>query len=188
MRVAAELEQLAGVTRAALLMATPANRGLLAEGGLHVFLFSDNVPIAEEIELKRLAGKKGLLVMGPDCGTAILDGVPLGFANAVRRGRIGLVGASGTGLQQVSCLIDRLGEGVSQVIGVGGHDLDERVGGLMMLAGIERLAADADTVAIVLISKPPAAEVAQKVLGVARICGKPIVVSFLGGDPAAIRA
>ncbi len=107
--------------------------------GLHVFLFSDNVPIADEIELKRLARKKGLLMMGPDCGTAILDGVPLGFANAVRRGRIGLVGASGTGLQQVSCLIDRLGEGVSQLIGVGGRDLDERVGGLMMLAGIDVL-------------------------------------------------
>ena len=80
--------------------------------------------------------------MGPDCGTAILDGVPLGFANAVRRGRIGLVGASGTGLQQVTCLIDRLGEGVSQAIGVGGHDLSEAVGGPMMLLGIERLAAD----------------------------------------------
>ncbi|HYB43414.1 MAG TPA: transcriptional regulator, partial [Candidatus Methylomirabilis sp.] len=102
--------------------------------GLHVFLFSDNVPIGDEIELKRLATKKGLLLMGPDCGTAILDGVPLGFANVVRRGPIGLAGASGTGLQQVSCLIDRLGGGVSQVIGVGGRDLDERVGGLMMLA------------------------------------------------------
>src|SRR5262249_41396643 len=125
--------------------------------GLHVFLFSDNVPIADEIELKQLATKKGLLVMGPDCGTAIIDGVPLGFANAVRRGRIGLVGASGTGLQQVSCLIDREGEGVSQLIGVGGHDLDERVGGLMMLAGIDRLARDTGTAAIVLVSKPPSA-------------------------------
>ena len=124
--------------------------------GLHAFIFSDNVPIADEVELKRLAAKKKLLVMGPDCGTAILDGVPLGFANAVRRGRIGLVGASGTGLQQVSCLIDRLGEGCSQVIGVGGHDLDERVGGLMMQAGIERLAADPGTRVIVLVSKPPA--------------------------------
>ena len=92
--------------------------------GLNVFLFSDNVSVADEIELKRLGRQKDLLVMGPDCGTAILDGVPLGFANAVRRGRIGLVGASGTGLQQVTCLIDRLGEGVSQAIGVGGHDLD----------------------------------------------------------------
>jgi len=156
--------------------------------GLHVFLFSDNVPIAEEVELKRLAARKNLLLMGPDCGTAILDGVPLGFANAVRRGRIGLAGASGTGLQQVSCLIDRLGEGVSQVIGVGGHDLDERVGGLMMRAAIERLAADPGTRVIVLVSKPPAASVAREVLAVAQASGKPIVVNFLGGDPSAIEA
>jgi succinyl-CoA synthetase alpha subunit len=155
--------------------------------GLHVFLFSDNVPVADEALLKRLAAKKKLLVMGPDCGTAILDGVPLGFANAVRRGPIGLVGASGTGLQQVSCLIDRLGEGCSQVIGVGGHDLDERVGGLMMQAGIERLAADPGTRVIVLVSKPPAPAVARRVLDLARKSGKPVVVNFLGGDPAAIR-
>jgi succinyl-CoA synthetase alpha subunit len=155
--------------------------------GLHVFIFSDNVPVADEVLLKRLAAKKKLLVMGPDCGTAILDGVPLGFANAVRRGPIGLVGASGTGLQQVSCLIDRLGEGCSQVIGVGGHDLDERVGGIMMQAGIDRLAADPGTRVIVLISKPPAPAVARRVLDVARKSGKPVVVNFLGGDPAAIR-
>jgi FdrA protein len=151
--------------------------------GLNVFLFSDNVPVADEVELKRLAVKKNLLVMGPDCGTAILDGVPLGFANAVRRGSIGLVGASGTGLQQVSCLIDRLGEGLSQVIGVGGHDLDDRVGGLMMQAAIERLAVDPGTRVIVLVSKPPAPAVARKILDVARRSGKPVVVNFLGGDP-----
>jgi succinyl-CoA synthetase alpha subunit len=155
--------------------------------GLHVFIFSDNVPVADEVELKRLAAKKKLLVMGPDCGTAILDGVPLGFANAVRRGRIGLVGASGTGLQQVSCLVDQLGEGLSQVIGVGGHDLDERVGGIMMEASIERLAADAGTDVIVLVSKPPAPAVARRILGVARRSGKRIVVNFLGGDAGAIR-
>src|SRR5882672_12698736 len=132
--------------------------------GLHAFIFSDNVPVDDEVELKRLAAKKKLLVMGPDCGTAILDGVPLGFANAVRRGRIGLVGASGTGLQQVSCLIDRLGEGCSQVIGVGGHDLDERVGGLMMQAAIARLAVDSGTRVIVLVSKPPAPAVSRRVL------------------------
>src|SRR5262249_47647260 len=155
--------------------------------GLHVFLFSDNVPIEDEVLLKRLALRKGRLLMGPDCGTAILDGVPLGFANAVRRGRIGLVGASGTGLQQVTCLIDRLGEGVSQAIGRGGRYLDERVGGLMMLAGIERLLADPDTAVLVLVSKPPAAGLAEQVLGRAMTGGKPVVVCFLGGDPAAIR-
>ena len=155
--------------------------------GLHVFIFSDNVPVVDEVELKRLAVVKKRFVMGPDCGTAILDGVPLGFANAVRWGRIGLVGASGTGLQQVSCLIDRLGEGCSQVIGVGGHDLDERVGGLMMQAAIEHLAADPGTRVIVLISKPPAPAVARRVLDIARKSGKPVVVNFLGGVPAAIR-
>ena len=123
--------------------------------------------------------------MGPDCGTAILDGVPLGFANVVRRGSIGLVGASGTGLQQVSCLIDRFGAGVSQAIGVGGRDLDERVGGTMMLAGLERLAADPGTA-----RDRPHLEAAGRV-GRRRgswprpaRAGKPVVVNFLGGDPA----
>src|SRR5262249_27555392 len=37
--------------------------------GLHVFLFSDNVPLAEEVELKGLAASRRLLCMGPDCGT-----------------------------------------------------------------------------------------------------------------------
>ena len=156
--------------------------------GLNVFLFSDNVPIEDEIELKAIAVAKGLMVMGPDCGTAILDGVPLGFANSVRRGSIGLVAASGTGLQQVSCLIDRFGAGVSQAIGVGGRDLDERVGGAMMLAGLQRLAADPGTDLIVLISKPPAASVASRVLEAAGAAGKPVVVNFLGGDPAAVAA
>jgi succinyl-CoA synthetase alpha subunit len=141
--------------------------------GLHVFLFSNNVSIADELELKRLAVRKRLLVMGPDCGTAILDGVPLGFANVVRRGRIGLAAASGTGLQQVVCLIDRLGEGISQAIGVGGRDLDERIGGLMMLAALERLADDADTAVIVLISKPPAPAISQCVQERARRPGSP---------------
>ena len=156
--------------------------------GLNVFLFSDNVPVEDEIELKSIARAKGILLMGPDCGTAILDGVPLGFANVVRRGTIGLVGASGTGLQQVSCLIDRYGAGVSQAIGVGGRDLDERVGGTMMLAGLERLGADPGTELIVLVSKPPSASVAAVVLAAAGAVGKPVIINFLGGDPEAITA
>ena len=156
--------------------------------GVNVFLFSDNVPIEDEIELKRLAVSRGLLLMGPDCGTAILDGVPLGFANAVRRGDIGLIGASGTGLQQVSCLIDRAGSGVSQAIGVGGRDLDARVGGTMMLAALRRLDADPGTQVIVLISKPPAETVARLVLEAAGSLKTPVVVNFLGGDPAVVRA
>ena len=156
--------------------------------GMHVFLFSDNVPVEDEIELKQLGVRKGLLVMGPDCGTAILDGIPLGFANAVRRGGVGLVGASGTGLQQVTCLLDAFGAGVSQAIGVGGRDLHEEVGGLMMLAALERLVADDETDVVVLISKPPAPSVAATVLAAAKAASKPVVVNFLGGDSEAIRA
>jgi succinyl-CoA synthetase alpha subunit len=150
--------------------------------GLHVFMFSDNVPVEDEIALKHLARRKGLLMMGPDCGTAILDGIPLGFANAVRRGPISIVAASGTGLQQVACLVDRAGVGLSQAIGVGGRDLDERVGGPMMLAGIDRLAADSATRVLVLLSKPPAPSVANRVLDAARATGKPVIVNFLGAE------
>lgn len=156
--------------------------------GLHVFLFSDNVPLEDEIELKAVAHRKGLLLMGPDCGTAILDGVPLGFANAVRSGTVGLVAASGTGLQQVSCLIHRAGAGVSQAIGVGGRDLHAGVDGAMMLDALERLAADPGTAVIVLISKPPDAAVAARVLAAAAAVETPVVVNFLGGDVDAITA
>jgi succinyl-CoA synthetase alpha subunit len=154
--------------------------------GLNVMLFSDNVPIEDEAALKRYAARHELLMMGPDCGTAIIGGIPLGFANAVRRGSIGLVGASGTGLQLVTCLIDRLGGGITQAIGTGGHDLSHDVGGITMLQGLAALAADAATKAIVLISKPPAPEIAERVLARAREAGKPVIVCFLGADPASI--
>lgn len=150
--------------------------------GLNVMVFSDNVAIEDEIRLKRYAQSVGLIVMGPDCGTAIIGGIPLGFANAVRRGDVGLVAASGTGLQQVSCLIDRLGSGISQAIGTGSHDLHRDVGGITMLQGLDALAADPDTRVIVLISKPPAPEIAAHVLERARNAGKPIIVNFLGAD------
>ncbi|MBA2449829.1 MAG: acyl-CoA synthetase FdrA [Chloroflexi bacterium] len=153
--------------------------------GLHVFLFSDNVPLAEEVRLKRLAGEMGLLLMGPDCGTAIVNGVGLGFANVVRRGPIGVIGASGTGLQQITCLIDRLGGGVSQAIGTGGRDLRAEVGGMTMRAAIAALGADEATRVLVLVSKPPADAVARSVLDAAAATGKPTVAVFLGGDPAA---
>lgn len=154
--------------------------------GLNVMLFSDNVPIEDEAALKRYAAKHELMVMGPDCGTAIIGGIPLGFANAVRRGSIGLVGASGTGLQLVTCLIDRFGGGITQAIGTGGHDLSREVGGVTMLQGLAALAQDAATKAIVLISKPPAPEIAARVLTRAREAGKPVVVCFLGADPTSI--
>jgi FdrA protein len=155
--------------------------------GLHVMLFSDNVPVAEERAIKQRAQAKGLLVMGPDCGTAIINGVPLGFANVVRRGDIGLVGASGTGLQEVTCRIHNLGGGVSQALGTGGRDLKEEIGGITMLQGLRMLAQDAATRVIVLISKPPAAAIAREILGVAAAAGKPVVVHFLGAPPDEIR-
>jgi FdrA protein len=148
--------------------------------GMHVFLFSDNVTFAEELALKRLAASKGLLMMGPGCGTAVINGVALGFANVIRRGPVGIVGASGTGLQELTTLIDRGGSGISQAIGVGGRDLSEEVGGIMMLQGIAMLASDPSTQVIALISKPPAAAVAAKILAAVRESGKPAVVNFLG--------
>jgi succinyl-CoA synthetase alpha subunit len=156
--------------------------------GLNVMLFSDNIPVDAEVALKQYALAHDLMVMGPDCGTAIIGGIPLGFANAVRKGPIGLVGASGTGLQLVTCLIDRLGSGVSQAIGTGGHDLSRDVGGITMLQALAALANDTATKVIVLISKPPAPEIAARVLAKARLAGKPVVVNFLGADPKSTEA
>jgi len=151
--------------------------------GLNAMVFSDNVAIEDEIELKKFAERAGLMVLGPDCGTAVIDGVPLGFANVVRRGSIGVVAASGTGLQQVICLVDSAGGGISQAIGTGGRDLDARVGGITMMRGIRALADDPDTSVIVLISKPPAPEIAAAVMELANASGKPIVACLLGADP-----
>ncbi len=150
--------------------------------GLNVMLFSDNVAIEDEVRLKKFALDHGLLLMGPDCGSAIIGGVPLGFANVVRRGGVGVVAASGTGLQQVTCLIDHAGAGISQAIGTGGRDLATEVGGMTMTAAIETLAADPRTEVIVLVSKPPAAEVAERVVASAASCGKPAVVNFFGAS------
>ena len=147
--------------------------------GLHVMLFSDNVSLAEERKLKEYAHQQGLLMMGPDCGTAIINGVGLCFANAVRRGNIGIVGASGTGTQEVTVQIDKLGGGLSQVLGTGGRDLKEEIGGIMMLDCIEALAKDPATEVVVLISKPPAQSVAAKITNALKTCGKPAVVCFL---------
>ncbi|MGC8781748.1 MAG: hypothetical protein ACP5UQ_12875, partial [Anaerolineae bacterium] len=146
----------------------------------HVFLFSDNVPLEEEIGLKQTAAAKGLLVMGPDCGTALIGGVGLGFANKVRRGPIGVVAAAGTGLQQVTSRIHQLGSGVSYGIGTGGRDLSEQVGAITFRQGMDVLARDPETQVIVLVSKPPAPRVAAEVLALAREIGKPVVVAFVG--------
>ncbi len=154
-------------------------RNALAHG-LHVFLFSDHVEVEAEIELKQFAAQHGLLVMGPDCGTAILNGIPIGFANQTRRGPVGLISASGTGLQQVVCMLAQQGIGVSQAIGVGGRDLDQRIGGHSMRAALQALAHDADTQVIVLISKPPDAAVAASLAQAAAQVDKPCVLAFLG--------
>ena len=153
--------------------------------GLHVFLFSAHVDLAAEVSLKNLAAQQGLLVMGPDCGTAVLNGVPLGFANQLSRGSVGLIAASGTGLQQVSCLLACQGIGVSQAIGVGGRDVHERVGGHSMRAALQALAQDADTRVLVLIAKPPAASVAAQLAREAAQTGKPCVLAFVGASTLA---
>ena len=154
--------------------------------GLHVLLFSDNVSVEDEVALKKYAAERGLLMMGPDCGTAIINGVALGFANVVARGPVGIVSASGTGLQEVSTLLAKLGVGISQAIGTGGRDLKKAVGGIMMLEGLKALEDDPETKAIVLISKPPSAAIAELVLGQVTLSNKPTVVCFLGAEPAPI--
>ncbi len=148
--------------------------------GLHVMLFSDNVSVEDEIALKEEAIEHGLLMMGPDCGTAILNGTPLGFANVVRRGPIGIVGASGTGIQEISSLVHRLGGGISQAIGTGGRDLSGAVAARMTRFGIEALASDPETAVIVVVSKAPEPTVADRVIGALRAAEKPGVVHFVG--------
>lgn len=146
----------------------------------HVFLYSDNVTMMDEMQLKRTAAVKGLLVMGPDCGTAIVNGVGLGFANSVRYGPIGLVAASGTGLQQVSSRIHQFGGGLTHALGTGGRDLSENVGAVTARQGLDLLRRDAQTEVIVLISKPPSKKVADTLVGASRRAGKPVVVNFIG--------
>lgn len=150
--------------------------------GMNILLFSDNVSLEEEIELKEAAKSKGLLMMGPDCGTAIINGVSLGFANRVSRGRIGVVAAAGTGLQEVSVVIDANGAGISQALGTGGRDLKAEVGGTMMLMGIEALIEDDGTDVIVIVSKPAAPEVMDKIASKLAETDKPKVLCILGGQ------
>ncbi len=155
--------------------------------GRNVFLYSDNVPVEREAALKRQARERGLLVLGPDCGTAIVGGIGLGFANRVRRGEIGLIGASGTGLQAIASQIHALGAGISQAIGTGGRDLSEEIGGITAIQALDLLRRDPETQTIVLVSKPPAPEVAARLLGIAQSAGKPVMVYFLGAPLPARR-
>jgi len=155
--------------------------------GKHVFLYSDNVSLEDEISLKREAASKGLLVMGPDCGTAIVNGIGLGFANKVRKGPIGLVAASGTGMQQVCVRIHQMGGGLTHALGTGGRDLTEAVNAITARQGLDLMARDPDTKVIVLVSKPPSPKVADELVKAARSAGKPVVVHFIGYATASRR-
>jgi len=152
--------------------------------GLDVMLFSDNVSLEDEVHLKELAVARDRLMMGPDCGTAIVNGVPLAFANAVRRGDIGVVGASGTGIQELTCLVDRFGGGISHALGVGGRDLKKQVGGRMMRLALRKLLADPSTRRLVIIAKPGDPAVTRAVLEEAGRSGLPVVACMLGGAAA----
>ncbi|MBP5288420.1 MAG: FdrA family protein [Clostridia bacterium] len=150
--------------------------------GMDVFMFSDNVSLEEEKELKSLAEEKGLLVMGPDAGVALIGGVALAAGSIIRPGPIGIVGASGSGAQEVGCIIEKCGLGISEIIGTGGRDLYPEIGGVTMKAGIRRLEKDEETKVIVLVSKLASLAVMDEVLTLADSCKKPVVAVFLGSD------
>lgn len=152
------------------------------EMGMDLFIFSDNVPIEEELELKQLGKKLGKLVMGPDAGVALIQGVALAAGSIIRSGPIGIVAASGSGAQEVGCIIEKCGMGVSNIIGTGGRDLYPQIGGITMLEGIRRMEADENTMVIVLVSKLADLGVMDKVLTAADQCKKPVVALFLGSD------
>ena len=152
------------------------------ESGLNVFIFSSNVPLKEELELKQIGKASNLLVMGPDCGTSIIRGVGIGFTNAVRRGTIGVVGPSGTGLQEFTSQVHNAGGGISHAIGTGSNDLSVRIGGLTTLAALQALEADPQTEVIAIIAKPLGAETLASLVGQAKRFTKPLIGCFLGSD------
>ncbi len=153
------------------------------ECGMHVMLFSDNVSLEDELMLKQKASEKGLLMMGPDCGTAIINGTPLAFANAVSRGKIGIVSAAGTGLQEVSTGISRYGCGISQAFGSGGRDGKAEIGGIMLKSCLQYLIDDEATEVIVMIGKTPSAKVLEELWQMIGLCPKPVVANFLSNIP-----
>lgn len=150
--------------------------------GLHLMLFSDNVPLETEIMLKKKGEEKGLLVMGPDCGTSIIKGAALAFANVIRKGEIGIVAAAGTGIQEVSTLIHKMGGGITHAIGTGGRDLSLDVGGIAMKMGIDLLLKDPETKVLVLISKPPHPKVEESIFEKLKGAEKPVIINFLGSS------
>lgn len=156
--------------------------------GLHCVVFSNNVPLADERQMKELARDKGLLCMGPDCGVANINGAALVLASINNRGPFGICGASGTGIQHVAAMLHEMGTGVSQTIGTGGNDMKNEIGGIMMLMGIDALEADPETRYIALISRRPGDEVLPRVLERVKACQKPVVVYFMGCSRAQIEA
>ncbi|QBM22267.1 acyl-CoA synthetase FdrA [Citrobacter arsenatis] len=147
---------------------------------LNVMMFSDNVTLEDEINLKRRAQDKGLLVMGPDCGTAMIAGTPLAFANVMPEGNIGVIGASGTGIQELCSQIALAGEGITHAIGLGGRDLSAEVGGISALTALEMLGTDDKSQVLAFVSKPPAEAVRQRIVTAMKATGKPVVALFLG--------
>lgn len=162
--------------------AEPARQAL--EAGCHVMMFSDNVSLDEELELKSIARDKGLLVMGPDCGTAIVNKAPLAFANRIPSGPIAVVGASGTGIQELTSQIARLGGGITHALGLGGRDLSERIGGISALMALDMVARDPASRVVAFVSKPPAPAVRARVFERMQTLGKPVVALFLGERPS----
>lgn len=155
-----------------------ANQAL--DRNLNVMMFSDNVTLEDEINLKRRAQDKGLLVMGPDCGTAMIAGTPLAFANVIPEGNIGVIGASGTGIQELCSQIALAGEGITHAIGLGGRDLSAEVGGISALTALDMLGADDKSQVLAFVSKPPAEAVRQHIVTAMKATGKPVVALFLG--------
>lgn len=153
------------------------------DAGLNVFLFSDNVSLDDEVRLKKMAHEKGLVLMGPDCGTGIIQGLPLAFTNQVKKGGIGIVGASGTGIQELTTIIDRLGEGVTNAVGTGGRDLSSQVGGITMLDSINAMEESPEVKVLLVASKPPAEAVRKRISERLAACKKPVVTLFLGERP-----
>ncbi len=151
---------------------------------LNVMMFSDNVTLEDEIQLKTRAREKGLLVMGPDCGTSMIAGTPLAFANVMPEGNIGVIGASGTGIQELCSQIALAGEGITHAIGLGGRDLSREVGGISALTALEMLSADEKSEVLAFVSKPPAEAVRLKIVNAMKATGKPTVALFLGYTPA----
>lgn len=172
---------LALISVAGAYAAAEADRAL--DEGMNVFMFSDNVTLEDEVHLKQKAHEKGLAVMGPDCGTGIMGGVPIAFANLVSTGSIGIIGASGTGIQELTTIIDRLGEGVKNAIGTGGRDLSTAVGGVTMMDFINAMEQDDTVKVLIVISKPPAKEVREKITKRLRAVKKPVITVFMGEKP-----